>query len=283
MRLATYHAHTVLCDGRDTAEAMIRAAIDAGMTDIGFSAHTAWPFAAEWHLPPGEYGAYAAEVRGLAGAYAGKIRVYRGFEADYLPGMSAPDRGIYARFSPDYLIGSVHYAGTDDPRRACEPWTVDGPTEDVAATLQRCFDGDGRRAVTRYFELLREMAATCAFDIVGHADLPRKRNGALKFFDESSPWYRSELVRTADALAAAGKIVEINTGGISRGAMDDVYPSEEFLALLAERGVRITVNSDAHATGDLTAAYDRAYDAARRAGIRELWFLDPQGWVSEPI
>lgn len=281
MRLATYHAHTTRCDGGDSPEQLAEAALAAGLTDLGYSAHAAWPFATEWHLNAADYGSYTADIRDLQKRYAEKLQIRCGFEADYLPGMSAPDHGLYARFAPDYLIGSVHYVGADDRTVIAEPWSVDGPTDVVAATLQRAFAGDGKRAVTEYFRLVREMVTCCRFDIVGHVDLIRKRNGNLKFFDESAPWYRRELETTAEAIVKAGKIVEINTGAISRGAMDDVYPSAEFLSILAKQGARITVNSDAHAAKDLVASYDRAYRSAREAGFSELWFLDSTGWVPE--
>lgn len=283
MKLASYHVHTLFCDGSDSPEAMVRAAIDAGMTDLGFSAHAAWPFASKWHLNPSRYHEYIEEIRRLAREYAGKIRVFAGFEADYLRGVSMPDHGFYAPFAPDYIIGSVHYVPTKDRGRIAEPWSVDGPAEEVASGLQRCFDGDGEKAVRGYWELVRDMVETCRFDIIGHLDLPRKRNGQLKFFDESAPWYREELARTADVIAASNKIVELNTGAISRGAMDDVYPSAEMLGMLAERGARVTVCSDAHSPHDLVTAYDRAYRAAKNAGFTELAFLGEGGWVSEPI
>lgn len=290
MRLSTYHAHTAWCDGKNTGEEMIEAALAAGMSDLGFSAHAAWPFSTEWHLPAKDYPSYVAEIRSLKERYRGSLRILCGFEADYLPGMTAPDHGLYARFAPDYLIGSIHYVGAADRSHAAvnrevaaEPWSVDGPAETVASTLERSFGGDGKRAVTEYWRLMKEMVTNCRFDIVGHADLPRKRNGELKFFDETAPWYRRELEETADAIARSGKVVEINTGAIPRKAMDDVYPSAEFLSLLARRDVPITVNSDAHSVQDLLAAYDRAYRAAREAGFAKLWFLNPEGWVSESL
>ncbi len=283
MRLATYHAHTTRCDGGDSPSRLAEAALASGMTDLGYSAHAAWPFATEWHLSPGDYEAYVAEIRELERRFAGKLRIRCGFEADYLPGVSAPDKGLYARFKIDYLIGSIHYVGADYPGEIAEPWSVDGPTETVAATLDAAFGGDGKRAVRAYWSLMRDMVGYCRFDIVGHADIIRKRNGALGFFDESAPWYRRELETTAKAIARAGKIVEINTGAISRGAMDDLYPSAEFLSILSKHGARLTVNSDAHAAKDLTSAYDRAYRAAREAGFTQLWFLDSGGWVPESL
>ena len=65
------------------------------------------------------------------------------------------------------------------------------------------------------------------------------------------------LRRTADAFAASGKVVEVNTGGISRGWMEDAYPSPAFRALLRARGVRFVLSSDAHAAEAIDCAFDR--------------------------
>ena len=71
-----------------------------------------------------------------------------------------------------------------------------------------------------------------------------------------------------------GVIAEINTGAIARGTMDDVYPSAEFLSLLKERGVPVTISSDSHAPESLDTAFDRAIEAARKAGYTELAYLE---------
>ena len=112
------------------------------------------------------------------------------------------------------------------------------------------------------------------FLIWGHPDVIRKRNGILHFFDESESWYRSELVATANSAKHSGVIAEINTGGIARGAIDDVYPSADFLSLLHASGVPVMINSDAHRAEDIDCAFDRAENAAKKAGYTEVLFLD---------
>ena len=101
------------------------------------------------------------------------------------------------------------------------------------------------------------MVARFDFDVVGHLDLVRKFNGKLKYFDEAAPSYLDELRLTADAVAASGKLTEVNTGAISRGWMDDAYPSPTFRGLLRERGVKFILSSDAHFTEGIDCAFDR--------------------------
>ena len=65
---------------------------------------------------------------------------------------------------------------------------------------------------------------------------------------------------TADVIASSGKIVEVNTGAISRGWMDDAYPSPTFRSLLRARGVKFILSSDAHFCEGIDCAFDRLGD-----------------------
>ncbi|MDR3311606.1 MAG: histidinol-phosphatase [Spirochaetaceae bacterium] len=255
-----YHTHTVFCDGHDTAEDMVRAAVSKGFDVLGFSAHSLYPFAASWHLAPGRHGEYVAEIRRLQRAYAGEIKILLGFEADYLPPLALPDIRRYEQFHPDYLIGAVHYVTTAEGI-----FTVDGPADEVAWGVANLF-GDGRRAVEAYFRQERDMLSRGGFDILAHPDVVRKRNGVLHFFDENDDWYLREIDATARAASQAGVIVEINTGGIARGALDDVYPSRRFLKALHQYGVPVIISSDAHRTSHLDVAFDLALERAQEAG-----------------
>ena len=105
------------------------------------------------------------------------------------------------------------------------------------------------------------MAAGCDFDVIGHPDLVRKFNGRLKSFDETAPWYEEELEKTAAAFAASGRLVEVNTGAIARGWMDDAYPSAAFRARLRAHGVKFILSADAHSVAALDCAFDRFADA----------------------
>ena len=104
------------------------------------------------------------------------------------------------------------------------------------------------------------MLLSCDFDVVGHLDLVRKFNTRHPYFDETAPWYLAELDRTADAVSASGKIAEVNTGAISRGWLDDAYPSAAFRDRLRARGVKFILSADAHAADAIDCAFDRFGD-----------------------
>lgn len=281
-RLASYHVHTTFCDGSQTPEEMVLCAIDQNMTDIGFTAHSAWPMSSQWHLNPSHFPKYIEEIHRLKKEFAEKITIHCGFEADYIEGITWPDKVFYAEFAPDFLIGSVHYVPT--PTRfgknsiKHQMWAPDASEKEVSQGIEKCFGGNGRRAVCTYYGTVREMIESCDFDILGHIDIVRKRNAALNFFCETDTWYRREIQKTVKTIAQKGILVEMNTGAIARGAMDGIYPSQDFLQLLFKANVPIVLNSDAHSYSGLICAYDRAKEAARRVGYTTLTYLESSGW-----
>ena len=286
---ANFHTHTNFCDGKNTAEEMIIAAIEKNFDVLGFSSHCIHPmdpdfykpFDTIWHIPVVDVKAYAEEIRHLKEKYSDKIKIFLGFEADYFEapgyGSAIPDKAAYAEFAPEYLIGAVHFVNTDKGF-----YTVDHHAEIIKENLIKLYSKpngeiDGKKAVCDYFEAERELLKKGNFDILAHPDLLRKRNGILKFFSEEESWYKDEIKATAKEIARAGVITEINTGAIARGAMDDTYPSRDFLELLHEYGVPVCIDSDAHTTDGLDCAFDRAAEKARRAGYKELVY--PHGVI----
>lgn len=283
MKLTSYHIHTQFCDGKDKPATMVKTAIKANVQELGFSAHSAWPISTDWHLSTTQYADYIDTIRSLQEKHKNQIRILCGFEADYIPGVTAPDSSIYQQFSPDYLIGSIHMLLSPSLKTSLVLWSIDGPAEEVSQGLSRVFKGNGKRAVQHYWHTVREMVSSCDFEIIGHLDIIRKRNGMLRFFDESDGWYKRELAETVRTIARSGKIVELNTGGMSRKAIDGLYPSDTLLAMLCKRNVPVTLSSDAHCADDIIFGYEFALEAARRAGYREIHYLGTEGFTAAKI
>lgn len=286
----TLHSHTTFCDGKNSPEEMVLAAIEKGFSVIGFSGHSFYPltptvyssFDHLWHIPDGDFENYVKTIRELSDKYSDKIKVLLGFEADFLiipeVGSTRPDFTPYSPLNPDYLIGSVHFVSTDKGF-----YSVDHKTDVVLKKIKELYalpagaskansecNFDARAVVHDYFEAEREMLKTCQFNILGHPDLIRLRNQDLHYFDENDSWYKEEVQQTVKAAAAAGVSVEINTGAIGRNLMTDSYPSDYFLSILHDAGVPICINSDSHNVTTLDAAYDHAILKAKKAGYGEL-------------
>lgn len=256
--LANFHTHTVWCDGNNTPREMVEAAVAKGFGVLGFSSHMALPEGGEGNLPPARAPAYVAEIRDLAREYAGRLEIYCGAEADYIPGVTAPGKSRYAHLGLDYLIGSVHFVVSPDGARVPVDWTPERLFDGIKAH----FGGDARAFVERYFEQEIEMVEKFDFDILGHPDLVRKFNLKHPYFDENAAWVRACEARLAEALAQSGKLAEVNTGAIARGWLDDAYPSATFRQMLKDRGVRFILSSDAHSAAGLDCAFDRDFGVA---------------------
>ena len=278
------HTHSKFSDGKNTAEEHILTAIQKGFTVLGFSEHCIHPLDpafyydvdSNWHMLPANMDKYVSTISMLKKQYEDRITILLGFEADYFSspaiGFARPDKKAYSKYSPDFIIGSVHFINTD--------WgffSVDNKEEEVEKALRSFYSKangviDGKAVVCDYFEAERKMIKEGKFDIIGHPDLIRLRNGALNFFDENDRWYKDEIRLTAKAASKAGVIAEINTGAIARGLMNDIYPSEQFLDYLFEYKVPVCINSDAHKSEFLDASFDYASEKARRAGYKELTY-----------
>lgn len=261
--LTNFHTHSTWCDGRNSVEEMIVGAIERKFEAIGFTSHAMFPYFESWSLGPSAAKEYVAEIRAAAEKYAKYIKVYCGLETDYIPGVTTPEKSRYAEYGLDYIIGSLHWTwdGSEDEPIGADGLlssafvSVDHTPQILADGMRDRFNGSARALITAYHEQLREMVMRYDFDILGHPDLYRKYNVKHPFFDESEQWYRDELVKSADAIAASGKLVEVNTGAIGRGWRDDAYPSDEFRALLRERGVKFVLNSDSHSVDSLDAGF----------------------------
>ena len=293
MQKINLHTHSKFSDGRFSAEEMIIAAIQKGFTTLGFSEHSIHPinpsfYAPEksWHILPENIANYAKEMPKLKEKYATQIQILIGFEADFFEdntasksiGNTIPLKTNYTSFpeipdfKPDYLIGSVHFVCNERGF-----YTVDYDPENVHEGLIKLYGNkngqvDYKTAVCEYFEAQRKMLARGDFEILGHPDLIKKTNPVLHFFDETESWYKEQLKLTAKSAARAGVIAEINTGAIARGILDDVYPSAQFLQYFKDEGVPVCISSDAHFADKIDCAWDKATQAAKKIGYKELTY-----------
>ncbi len=232
-------------------EEFVLAALEHGLVEIGFSSHLPKvkdpdPYHAmlEDRLPD-----YIARVEELRGKYAGRIRIKLGIEADYFPGYEEDTRRLLEANNFDYVYGALHFLGD---------WHFSSK-----AGLGRYAGEDPEEVFPRYFELLKSMIETGLFDIVAHPDAIR-RSG---FFPKAPmEKYYGEV---ASLLSRRSMAIELNTGGIRRGA-GSPYPEPAFLDACVREDVPVTLGSDAHRPGDVARDFDVAFDILRRAGVSSL-------------
>lgn len=243
---ADYHMHTPLCrHATGTAAEFVARAKELGLTEIGFSDHSPMPeYFDDWRMLSGElpqYFDWIAEAR----AAAGGMPVRMALEVDWLEGGEAWIESLAERAPWDYLIGSVHYIGE---------WNFDHIT-----AKKRFTEFGVEEAWEQYWKLFAHAARSGFFDIMGHPDLIKKFGhrpaGDLRRFYEPA----------IAAVAESGVAIEINTAGLFKD-VQEMYPAPGFLKLACAAGIPLTINSDAHAPGEVGRAFPAAIDLASAAG-----------------
>ncbi|MDR0449771.1 MAG: histidinol-phosphatase, partial [Treponema sp.] len=260
MRYSCLHTHTFFCDGSDDVETYCRRAWEKGLHSLGFSAHgpiaRKTGFVSSWNMAEERLPEYLDAVRKARRRWEGKLRIYLGLEADFIPGLTGPADREYREMGLDYLIGSVHFI---IPPKG-PPFEIDGPWEPIERGIREGFGGDGEALVRAYWDNAAAMIAAGGFDILGHIDLVKKNN-LKRIFDPQNPDYLRRGGEIARAAAKAGLVVEVNTGGMNRGTVDEPYPSPALLKIFRENSVPALISADAHRAEDLDGHYEEARQA----------------------
>jgi histidinol-phosphatase (PHP family) len=248
---ADYHMHTPLCR-HATGEPVdyARRAVELGLTEIGFSDHSPMPRDDfdNWRMFDRQLDEYVGKVR-LAQKEFPQLTIRLALEVDFLPGHEDWIRALAARQPWDYFIGSVHYVS--------ESWDIDNP-----AKLSEWKKRDAFAVWQIYFERLALAAESKLFDVIGHADLPKKFG--IRPAQDCTPLYENFL----DAAARGGCAIELNTAGLRKDCRE-IYPCPALLRLAFQKKVPITFGSDAHAPAEVGMNFAEAVALARSVGYRE--------------
>ena len=228
------HTHTIFSDGKNTPEEMVLAAIEKGLSYIGFSDHAPMHFDDGCAMDAGKLPAYAAEINRLKEKYKNQITIYLGLEMDSL----SPDPGI----ALDYRIGSVHYLEMEDGHHVSIDWTA----EKLKQGADTYFGGDIYALIEAYYQRVGRIVQLTGADIIGHFDLVTKFQDQMPLFDENHPRYIAAWQKAVDSILPHCKLFEINSGAVSRGMRTTPYPAPAIRHYILEKGGRFICNSDSH-------------------------------------
>lgn len=223
-----YHTHTSRCGHAfGTDEDYVKAAIKAGIKELGFSDHVMLPF----HSQPGIRGEYIevenylASINQLKEKYKDQINIYVGFECEYLP-----DYLDYYKYllnnKVDYLILGQHCYLDDDHRLK---WYLLNPTKE---TIKRYTN-----------DLIRGMREGI-FSYVAHPDLFVCES---KEFDTFLKECSEQIIKIAKETKTP---LEINLGHIdSYSYLSKIklhYPCEDFWKIAKDIKPEVIIGIDAH-------------------------------------
>lgn len=255
--LTDVHTHsTFSADGETPLSGMLARAQELGIAYYGIAEHFDYDYLADGILPEGktvpmiDASAYFSEVRRLQESYAGRMHVLAGGEFGYTsnPAAHRMYQETIARFSPDFVVNSVHSVNGKD------------------AWFSEYFAGKTREEAYRtYLEKVREsLDAPYPYDIIAH----------IGYVSRNAP-YSDNLLHYADfpdlfddilsVIIARGKILEVNSS--ARGA-GDFLPGEDILArYFALGGRKISFASDAHRADRILQGRDTVVRALKKIGF----------------
>lgn len=244
MILEDLHTHTTYCDGKNSPEEMVLAAIDMNMKTIGFSAHSYTFFDERYCLKKEKTKEYKAEIDSLKNKYKNKIKILCGIEQDFYSDMPTENY--------DYVIGSVHYIKV---KNGYIP--VDDGNDILQNGAEIFFNNDIYALLEEYYKTVSEVVKVTHADIIGHFDLVSKYNDGNSLFNTDNERYIKSYKAAVDKLILFNKPFEINTGAVSRGFKSEPYPSKDILNYMIKHNARFIMSSDSHNNKTLCFGFDR--------------------------
>jgi histidinol-phosphatase (PHP family) len=189
------------------------------------------------------------------------LPVKLGLEVDYVGDRQERLEELIGGYPWDFLLGSVHYIGELAIDQQPGIWAVDSV----------------ERAWRRYVDALVELAGSGSVDVFAHPDLPKI------FSQRPEPGVLGELqAEIADTAARTGVALEISTAGL-RKPVGELYPDPPLLRACVERGVPITLASDAHLPADVGLELEQAVALAREAGCETVTVFEGRKSRQEPL
>ncbi len=261
------HTHTTFCDGKSSAEEVVRSALEKNFTAIGFSSHGYTSFYTEYCMADTD--AYISEIERLKRKYSSEIEILLGVEED------AHEFIDRSRF--EYIIGSSHFSVKDG-----KYLEIDGSHEGFKKCLE-AWNGDTLAFANEYYSYFCDYLEKRRPDVVGHFDLITKYDelGESVFLDDPEYLRLSEgFVRR---IARQGLVFELNTGAISRGMRKTPYPHIDLLRAIKDEGGRVMISSDSHHASTLDFYFDEATDILKYIGYKKLTTVRKGKFTEEEI
>ncbi len=247
-----YHVHTSFCNhANGSMEQYIRQAIQMGLREICFLDHLSLHEKGKrLSMTPEEVPFYFHAARGLAHKYRHDIQVKVGLEIDIIPAHLDQIRNIIAPFAFDLIAGSVHFiqdinivsTKESDPRR--DQSDIGYLCESYLKNLEAVIDSD-------------------MVDMVCHLDVVKK------FGRRPPPHFNKKFDEILSKIRYKNMTVELNTSGHNHAA-SEFYPAAPLLVKCFQKGIPMTLGSDAHTPTQVGQHYADALNLLKKIGYQTI-------------
>lgn len=261
------HTHSIYCDGINTPEEMVLAAIEKGFQSIGFSSHG---FLRGLPQPADKIEDYKKEIAELKDKYAVDIEIFCGLECE-MTGNKDLD-GF------DYLIGSVHYFHFEDGM-----FCFDRNLYDTQKMIAKYFAGDGMAYAKAYYQEVAKLPQYGKYDIVGHFDVITKHCENVSLFDHCAKEYRNAAIEAVEQLAGKIPYFEVNAGSMPNGYRKSPFPDKFLIKEFKRLGFGAVVSTDCHDKNYMDCGYQESVNLLKECGFKERFILTKSGFESIPL
>ena len=245
--LIDYHIHTAMSgDAEGKLEDIIRIARVRGLVEIGVADHF-HPEEPEYSMNYEELQEYVGRVQSLRETNDFPVKL--AIEVDFIPSLQSEIEKILRKEHFDYVIGSVHFINS---------WGFDN-----AKYISQYQKWDIAQLYETYFSLVQQCAKSRLFNIIGHVDVIKKFGYRPKV-DATNVF-----LSTVEVLKECDVCVEVNTHGLMMPCRE-IYPSKRFLEICFDKGIPITLGSDAHKPEDVGRDFDQALKLIREVGYENI-------------
>lgn len=217
-----FHTHTFRCQhAYGTEREYIETAISMGIKKLGFSDHIPCPYRDGYvsgiRMTMSQAPEYVSAIRALGKEYQNDIKLFVGFEAEYLPDFYEEQMMMFYRLHCDYLIMGQHF--TDSEKK--------GPYTGTAT--------DDESRIRNYVDTVIEGMKTGSYCCLAHPDLIN--------YEGLDSVYEWEMTRLCRELKELNIPLEMNILGMGTGKH---YPNEQFWKIAGEVGNSVILGLDAH-------------------------------------
>ncbi len=257
MFLTDDHLHTSFSfDGKAQPEAVCRAAIERGLSEITLTDHMDI-FSDKPYTYILDCDRWYVTMKELAEKYGNELRVHVGIELGQPQCNPGEARAFLEKYPLDFIIGSVHNMEND----------IDVFDYDFKAL-------DYRQVYANYVRWLKELALGYDFDIMGHVTYPSRYIYAQTGVKADVMALREQFAEIFKILIESGRGIELNLSGLARG-QGDTMPEGDLLRLYRECGGEIiTLGSDAHVAEQVGSVAARGQELLKAAGFKYITYFE---------
>lgn len=220
--IANYHTHTPRCGhASGTPYEYAQAATENGLKILGFSDHVPCPFSngyeSGFRMKVSETPEYVSDILMVREAFAGKLKVHIGYEAEYYPAEFEGMLANVCKYGCEYLLLGQHCLNNE-----YDGVPSGGPMTDPAL-------------LTRYADQCIAGLETGAYSCIVHPDMPN--------YLPDDGVYETQMARICAAAKRLDIPLELNAFGLWDKR---VYPNKRFWAIAKDTNNAVIINCDAH-------------------------------------